>query len=162
MESQVFKRDESSVKVVPTFLIPLVAFTTLIMFILFVIAIVFCFKHSYTKAGIFGGVALVLFIFGKFCDTLEWHRNVTYEFKDGKLFYTYDLDGNVIPTSSSTVTVVVNSIREIKAKRHHILIKGDIVKKHPLAHDKHVGKFDLSDVTGSHDEIMKCLEQLRA
>ena len=149
-----FVRDEHNLRFAPAWLVYVLAVAIIVMVVAFVLAVCKFISGNYVVSGIWCGIGVILAIFGRICDHLEWHRNVKYSFEDDKFIYSYDLDKDVLPTGNPKVKFEISNIMSIKSHGNVIVVAGDIIKHAPMGQVKTLTKAKLSDIPGQHEALI--------
>jgi hypothetical protein len=161
-----YKRDETSIKFVSSKLICVLALSIALMTASVIGAFIFFIEGRCVAAVLCVAAACLLFAFGKYCDGLEWFRDVEYVFYGSKFKYTYKLDSTVLPVSHADVSVAVkkvDSIKVVKDRHGHIIgfkVTGELIKNAPMQKPRTINSFVMKDVPDCHDEIAERLSKM--
>lgn len=154
----VFKRDESNLKNAPTILALVLPICMIAMIGLVVFGLISAFSGDYIRTIVCAVVFLVLLMFGRYCDTLNWIRNLEYSFENGRFDCFYNLDSSMLPTSNSKVYVYINEIDSYKVTKNNIVVYGSISKVAPMQKTKTTKKYKFVNIPEYTDSICKLLD----
>ena len=157
----IFKRDETNLKTANPIFVPILSISMSIMIVQIIVFIIMIMQGDYVKAGIASGIFILLLIFGMYCDTLNWFRNLEYSFFDNKLDYRYDLESSILPISNAKVHITINRIDKYEITSKFIIVYGEIIKKVPMQGPKTMKKFKFVNLSEYTTDICSCLDAMK-
>lgn len=151
----VYYRDESKLHTIPKFMPILMAVEFIAMIVCIIVGVVFLCNKNIEMFLIFGGIALVLYLHGVFCDHYyNWQEHVRYEFEDDKIRYKYDLNECAL-SSDTTVTIMIVDITKYKLNgKNKITLWGTFKKKTPMRSVIELNKVQLQINLTEREEIL--------
>ena len=152
-----YKRDESSIKICPAWVIYSMPLVFGVMVLCFVITIINFRKIS---GQISFGILVFCFLWSILSDKIySMYENCRITFKKDCVVYTYDLNRSVMPSSNVTTTVTISEISKIKVKRNMIVLKGRIIRRAPLKGETRLSKIELPINFKEKDIIVEKLKE---
>lgn len=148
-----FKRDESNVRICPSWVIYSMPFVLIAIVISALITI--------------GYRSIISFVI--LCITVGWsifsdkyfcmYEHCRMEFKKDIVIYRYELNRAVMPSSDVTTTITISKLSKIKLKKKTIVLKGCIVRKAPLKKEAKIKKVEVPIDFVEREEIVNMLKE---
>lgn len=154
---EVYKRDESKIKLCPAWVI----YTMPLVLILMVVSVVLMVSGFRGTSGYVGLILFLLsFFWSIYSDKLfSMYENCRITFKKDCVVYQYDLNRSVMPSSNVTTTITISEISKIKVKRKSIVVKGRISRRAPLKKEVQIKKVELPIDFVERSEIVDKLKE---
>ena len=157
MYSDVFRRDESNIKIMPTWMIYSMPFLLLLDIVSLILSIL-------NYGTILGSVSLVVFVISFTWSIISdkvfsLYENCRISFSNNSIIYEYELNRSVMPSSNVTTTIIIKGIYSVKVKRKSVVIKGSISRIAPLKKPVEIKKVELPIDFKERDVIIERLKE---
>lgn len=156
-DENVYNRDESSIKIMPAWMIYSMPLVLVVMVVSFIVTIV---NFGTVIGWIFLGVFTLSLIWSIISDKIfSLYENCRISFKKDSIIYEYELNKSVMPSSNVTTTVTIKDISKVKVRGKSVVIKGSILRRAPLKKPVEVRKVELPIDFKEREAIIEKLKE---
>lgn len=156
-DENIYKRDESSIKIMPAWMIYTMPFVLVVMLVSIILTI--C-NFGSTVGWVCLGIFVLSFIWSIISDKIfSLYENCRISFKKDSVVYEYELNKSVMPSSNVTTTVIIKDISKVKVRGKSVIIKGSISRRAPLKKLVEIRKVELPIDFKERDVIVEKLKE---